>query len=193
MLDGHVNRDELTLINSITRYLQPRRVFEFGTFDGLTTLNFALNTPADAEIYTLDLPEGHAQPRYKLDGFNKKFLPKGRKLRFKGAPSASKIKQLMMDSAGLDTFGYGGKFDAVFVDGAHSYEYCKSDSQKAFEMVSRNGVVLWHDYGDNRQWPGVAEYLNYIAREKGYILYWLLKKNTDLMTSLVMHCNGFRR
>src|SRR5947209_165101 len=38
---------------------RPRRIFEFGTYDGTTTLIMARNAP-EAEIFTLDLPQDDA-------------------------------------------------------------------------------------------------------------------------------------
>lgn len=46
----------------LARVLQPKVVFEIGTLHGYTALHFALNTPDDTEIYTLDLPRGYTGP-----------------------------------------------------------------------------------------------------------------------------------
>ena len=35
--------------------------------------------------------------------------------------------------------------DFIFVDGAHSYDYVKNDSQKAWQMLRSGGIVAWHD------------------------------------------------
>lgn len=193
MLDGHVTRDELAIIASVAKYLNPKRIFEFGTFDGLTTLNLAMNVQPETEIITIDLPEGDTKTLYPLDGFNQKYLPNKRKLKFEGTPYSKQIRQIKGDSAFLNTDEFTNSVDMIFVDGAHSYEYCKNDTEKAMKMLSENGVIVWHDYGGYREWPGVTEYLNYLAREKKLMLYWLFKKNSDLQTWLVMYCNPFKR
>ena len=41
----------------------------------------------------------------------------------------------------------------VIVDGGHSYEVAKSDTQNALRLVRNGGVIAWDDYGDF--WPGV--------------------------------------
>jgi predicted O-methyltransferase YrrM len=35
--------------------------------------------------------------------------------------------------------------DLVFVDGAHSADYVKNDSEKGWEMLRSGGVLVWHD------------------------------------------------
>src|SRR4051812_10851892 len=47
---------DLVTVGAICRVLRPRRVFEIGTYTGSTTLLMAMNTPADTELFTLDLP-----------------------------------------------------------------------------------------------------------------------------------------
>src|SRR6185436_6213002 len=46
--------DQLGHLALLTRIVQPRALFEIGTFRGRTALNFALNSPPDAEIFTMD-------------------------------------------------------------------------------------------------------------------------------------------
>src|SRR5271157_5902498 len=54
-LQGNLTVDELAVVALLCQWLQPQTVFEFGTFNGRTTLNLAANTPPDAKVYTLDL------------------------------------------------------------------------------------------------------------------------------------------
>ena len=49
---------ETTLLIAALKSVNARRIFEFGTYLGSTTLNLALNTPDDAEVFTFDLPPG---------------------------------------------------------------------------------------------------------------------------------------
>lgn len=46
-----------------------------------------------------------------------------------------------------------GTVGMVIVDGGHSYEVCKSDTQKALKLVKPGGVIVWDEYGS--YWPGV--------------------------------------
>ena len=50
---GSLKRYELIVVCSVAKYLGARRLFEFGTFDGLTTWHLAANCGPAARIWTL--------------------------------------------------------------------------------------------------------------------------------------------
>ena len=55
-------------------------------------------------------------------------------------------------------------FDAVFIDGNHSYEYVKKDLQNYSPFVKQGGVVALHDAnfeGERYGTPQVIRELNY--------------------------------
>ena len=54
--DGNVSLGELVIISQLVKLRNPLKIFEIGTFDGRTTLNMALNSSPNTEIFTLDLP-----------------------------------------------------------------------------------------------------------------------------------------
>ena len=56
-----------------------------------------------------------------------------------------RVTFLSSDSATFDESAYHGTIDLAFVDGAHSYEYVKSDSEKAWKMLRPGGIIAWHD------------------------------------------------
>jgi len=150
---GNVSVEEVCKIALIARFLKPKKVFEFGTYNGMTTLQIALNTPAEAKVYTLDLPPGIAnRTKFRLKGLDRlvseEFRAKfhtGLGSYFKGHPVAGKIIQLLGDSATFDYSPFYGQIDLIFIDGAHDYENKKSDSENALKMVAPKGVILWHD------------------------------------------------
>ena len=147
------------------------RIFEFGTCTGKTAFLMAANAPKDAKITTITLsPEQEARYREekgdeKTDtssalvesGFNEFF--------YAGTPEEKKIEQLLGDSKDFDEIPYAGKCDLIFVDGSHARSYVESDSQKALRMVSRGGVILWHDYRGPLRTQGVFLTLNELGKE----------------------------
>jgi predicted O-methyltransferase YrrM len=147
--DGEVGTLELIVINSLVRLVDPKRLFEFGSFRGRTTLNLASNSSADATIFTLDIPEqdvDHAQ-------FN--LLPGERNLVskavaghfYRGTRYESKIAVLSGDSATFDYTPYLNSIDLVFVDASHSYDAVLNDSLRALDLLrDGRGTILWHDY-----------------------------------------------
>lgn len=165
--DGNVTLYELVTIARTVAHVRPSAAFEIGTFNGRTTLNIAANSPEQAMTYTLDLPaEGLNEAGLPLDPADVKYVQKqvSGEL-FLGTPLASRIRQLLGDSARFDYAPYRGKMDLVFVDGAHSYEYVISDSRNALELLrDGTGTILWHDYAG---WPGVTRALNEMYQQGG--------------------------
>jgi len=141
---------ELALMALVTRALNPRRVFEIGTFRGRTALNFALNSPDDCIVYTLDLPPLTASDHL---GVADQKIAAMRKpgVDFEGSDVERKVIQLLGDSCTFDFSSYLGQMDLVFVDGGHTYELAANDTRSALQMCRPGGVILWHDfanYGD---------------------------------------------
>ena len=145
--------DELAYMALITRNVCPKRVFEIGTFRGRTALNFALNSPPDCVVYTLDLPptgrDEFKGRTNKADAALIEISLTG--IDYQGRPGSEKIRQLFGDSSTFDFSPYRGQMDLVFVDGAHHYEAVASDTRNALAMLRDGGWIIWHDfanYGD---------------------------------------------
>lgn len=81
-VDGNVTLDELVFISALSRKIKPRIVLEIGTFDGNTTLQLGLNTPAETKIFTLDLPVG-AKGDAENDPEDTKYITSPRRVRRK--------------------------------------------------------------------------------------------------------------
>ena len=150
---GNISVEEVCKICLIVSWLRPGRVFEFGTYNGMTTLQIALNAPADCLIYTLDVdPTSDEASRLEIgeiDGFLAQkaggFVAVVGEY-FSGSPQSERIRQILVDSLEFDATPLANTVDFVFVDAGHTYPYVKSDSQKALEMLTPNGVIVWHDY-----------------------------------------------
>lgn len=160
---------ETQVLATLVKYLQPRQVFEIGTYNGFTTLHFAANTVHEAVIHTLDLPEN-----FGLDEQTKKDLTQYsyddmlvvelsraniHQRLYQQTPYRNKIRELYGDSLKFDFSPYYCKMDLVFIDGSHAYPYVKSDTENALKMLSANGIILWHDY-DYIIHRDVFKYLN---------------------------------
>ena len=69
----------------------------------------------------------------------------------------------MGDSATFDWSPHLGRAGLVFVDGSHAYHYVIADSDTAFALVAKKGMVIWHDYG---VWEGVTRALEEIEASR---------------------------
>jgi hypothetical protein len=135
----------------ICRLMKPDVVFEIGTLWGSSALHFALNTPEETVIYTLDLPPPQeAQPKLPttlIDDYCIATYRATKALCFENKPVAPRIKRLFGDSADFDFSEFHGKVDFFFIDGAHSYDYVKSDTLNALKCCHVGSVIAWHDFG----------------------------------------------
>ena len=160
---GGVSFVELLVLAALVSQSRPRAIFEIGTFEGRTTLNFAMNAP-ESRVYTLDLPPSQVDATaLPIEQGERSCIVKpasGRK--FLGTPAADRIVQLFGDSATFDFGPYEGEIDFVFVDGSHKDEYVLNDTEIALRLLRNGrGVIAWHDYGS---WPGVARVLDRLYR-----------------------------
>ncbi len=159
---GDVNLAELAVLASAAVAVTTGdQIVEIGTFDGRTTLNFAVNAPLRLAIFTLDLPS-HAASKFELAAGERAYVEKRRSGRHFAEPrrelaaAASRITQLFGDSATFDWSAHIGHAGLVFVDGSHAYEYVVADSETARALAAPGGFVFWHDYG---VWDGVTRAL----------------------------------
>ncbi len=131
---------ETFILLAAGRIVNPRRIFEFGTFRGLTTRILAANFP-EAEIFTLDMDQSHA-------GL------------FSGTSSELNVRPLEGHSMQFDFEPYFGTIDLVFVDGGHDYETVKADTETALKLLNpaAKSAIVWHDCG-HPSCPGVAQAL----------------------------------
>jgi methyltransferase family protein len=156
----------------ICRIVEPRVVFEIGTLRGYTAYHFALNTPDDSTVYTLDLPRDGSVtaslPTSVVDELHVREGSVSASYCFDDRPEAAKITRLAGDSATFDFSPFHGKVDFFFIDGAHSYEYVRADTLNALECCRAGGVIAWHDYG-KASLPGVSRWVDEFA--KGRAVY----------------------
>ncbi len=163
--NGNVSATELLVIAALVARRSPQVCFEVGTFDGNTTLQLAANSAKDGLVLTLDLPVDTPLPRQIAEGdgqFIKSVVREQR--RYRDTAWARKIIELFGDSMTFDfKAAVGDTFlDLAFVDGSHSYEYVKNDTERLLPCLAKDGVLIWHDYC--RSWPGVVSYLNQLGR-----------------------------
>ena len=160
---------EMSLLLAASRAVQAKRVFEFGTFLGSTTLNLALNIPDDGAVFTLDLDErlaAEAAQDVADAPLTQMHLASRSSLDFSGSPVAARIETLLGDSTTFDFSRWSGSLELAFIDGGHDAATVKSDTENALRMVRRDkpSCILWHDYR-NGTYPGLTTYLDELSRQ----------------------------
>lgn len=87
----------------------------------------------------------------------------------------SNIKHIKHNSQTFD-FSSIGKFDLIFIDGDHSYEGVKKDTENVFKVLKNdNSIIVWHDYsnltGNTINWGIFAGILDGCPKEMVKNLY----------------------
>lgn len=149
---------ECAALAALCHLTNAKKIFEFGTYKGVSTTQLALNVAEDGKVFTLDLPEGH--PAYSLP------IPKPeeRAIAAEGGKGIliprdllPRVTFLSADSAEFDVSPYLESMDLIFVDAAHGYEYVKNDSEKGWQMLRQGGIMAWHDCAASH--PDVVRYI----------------------------------
>lgn len=157
--DGMMPSRETMVLLSILVAENPREVLEIGTFMGHTTKAMAENLN-DAIIHTIDLPPDFSEQQDPKGGPPKDdFHLIQRRIvgrEFKGQTIEERVKQHFGDTAVMD-WQTIGKPAFFFIDGSHTYEYCKQDSEKCFKSCNGTGTFLWHDCDAGH--PGVLKFI----------------------------------
>jgi len=151
---------ECAALAALAHLVEAKRIFEFGTYKGVSTTQLVLNIAPGGMVFTLDLPEDHpaySLPIPKLD--EQKIAAEGAKGSLIPKTLLDRVTFLKSDSATFDEKPYLGTMDLVFVDGAHSYEYVKNDTEKGWRMLRSGGVIAWHDCV-----PSHSEVVRYIKK-----------------------------
>ncbi len=145
---------------ALARALRPRLIVEFGTFLGVSTLTMLQNSPDDARIVTIDLPT-HASPA-GLTGTDLALARVRCGEAFAMHPRRSAITQLRIDSRELCLVDYAPDgADLIFVDGGHTTDILRADTENALRVIRPGGIIVWDDYW----WfyPDVVRYLDHLS------------------------------
>ena len=162
LYDGGISMLERVTLAQLLRFAKPRRLVEIGTYRGITTRLMLDNAPADARIWTIDLPED-VRSTDSLTHASDERLIRTREVgwSYKRHPAASRVQQVFGDSRDPDTWRVISKdVDFAFIDASHSYEAVKADTLRLLDHLTEDAVVLWHDYSTaSTSGRGVGRYL----------------------------------
>lgn len=159
---GGTRQEELLCLAAVARVLAPTCVFEIGTFTGLTTALFILNSPS-ARVISLDLPP-NAVPADDYIERDIRLVEErrtGHYLHVLGL--ADHYEQMLGNSMEFDPAPLLNTVDLGFIDGSHALRYVVNDTEKMARMITDRGMVFWHDYGGIGEVRELSEYLESLA------------------------------
>lgn len=135
-LDGGSLPTDIMLLKILCKRFKDCRYFEIGTWRGESVINVA---DLCKDCYTLNLSKeellqsGVHEKYANLHGFFSK--------------QNAKIIHLQGNSLNYNFESLGNKFDVVFIDGDHHYDFVKNDTSKVFNhLIHDHSIVVWHDY-----------------------------------------------
>jgi predicted O-methyltransferase YrrM len=135
-------RSEIIQLTALVEKQRPKTVVEIGTAHGGTLFLWCSLAHPEATVVSIDLPGG-------IHGGGYPYWKSWIYRRFAGA--SQKLHLIRGDSqnpqtiAGLKPLLPGGKVDFLFIDGNHTYEGVKADFQNYSPLVSKGGLVVFHD------------------------------------------------
>jgi hypothetical protein len=174
VIEGYIDDPNRAVLAAVCQAVGARTFFEIGTNRGRTAWTVARNNP-ELAVHTLDLPsrEALADVQLDLNESDRAFFSRDwdRGSAYAGTPEAERIETLLGDSATFDYSPYEGKMDVVFIDGAHTYSYVRSDTEQAERMITPEGTIVWDDYPSI---PGVYRFLTELSERSPRRLYHVL-------------------
>lgn len=163
-LEGTSLPTDLALLKALARRFPQCRYLEIGAWRGESVANVAAVAAACVSI-SLSVAEmrqsGYHQELIDAHGFYSSKLPN--------------VTHIGHDSRTFDYASLPEKFDLIFVDGDHTHESVRIDTQNAFKMLrSPEAMIVWHDYGHTRysiQWHILAGILDGCPADRRGHLY----------------------
>lgn len=131
-------------------------ILEIGCNNALTTREFALAYP-DRQVIGVDyLSEANTMvPEQQYERPVEEFG--------KWAAGIPNITLMVQNSRTLD-YDSLGDIGVIFIDGDHSYEGVKADTEKALAYAQKRGkptLIMWHDYNEHHPaWVRVKAYID---------------------------------
>ena len=100
------------------------------------------------------------------------------------------VTQLRGDSRSFDFEQLNRKFDLIFIDGDHHYDFIKSDTENIFRhLVHEKSIVVWHDYGfhpDQVRYEVMAAILDGVGSERAALVYHVAHTKSAIFTGAKM-------
>lgn len=153
---GMMHRRDIEALAALLLALKPARIFEIGTYKGASS-EMMLRLLPQARVISI----AFVNPD-KTRQFNNDELPAAEVGALVSPGNRDRFTQLIGDSHQIDPDGFvrdHGQMDLVFIDGDHSREGVRQDTDLARAILAPGGAIAWHDANPKRRYIGSRLFL----------------------------------
>jgi len=142
-LSGSSLPTDFALLQVLCSKYQVENYFEIGTWRGESAANVA---PFVKQVYTLNLSDA----QLKVLGCEDAYIQAHRTF----SKDLQNVDHLYGDSASFDLSPYEKQMDLIFIDGDHSLEAVRRDTQRMLQLrKDQKSILVWHDAKSDTEYP----------------------------------------
>jgi predicted O-methyltransferase YrrM len=153
---GMMHRIDIDSLAAAVLHCKPKRVFEIGTYRGASSEMILQLLP---EVQVISIAFVNDEPGRKFNNDELSATDVGALV---SAGNRDRYTQLIGDSHKIDPKEFvrdHGKMDLVFIDGDHSREGVRQDTELARAILAPGGAIAWHDANPKKRYIGSRLFL----------------------------------
>lgn len=153
---GMMHQRDIEALTALLLALKPKRIFEIGTYRGASS-EMMLRLLPEAQVVSIAFVNP-AETRQ----FNNDDLREDEVGALVSVGNRSRYTQLIGDSHQIDPASFvrdHGRMDLVFIDGDHSREGVRQDTELADAILAPGGAIAWHDANPKKRYLGSRLFL----------------------------------
>ncbi len=154
---GMMHRMDIDALAAALLSCKPKRIFEIGTYRGASSEMMLRLLPKAQVISIAFVSEQQAGRKFNNDELAVEDVGA-----LVSPANRGRFTQLIGDSHQIDPAAFvrdHGKMDMVFIDGDHSREGVKQDTDLARAILAPGGAIAWHDANPKKRYIGSRLFL----------------------------------
>ncbi len=153
---GMMHRRDIEALTALLLAQKPKRIFEIGTYKGASS-EMMLRLLPEAQVISIAFVNPDRTRQFNNDELTEAAVGALVSPRNRG-----RYTQLIGDSHQIDPQAFvrdHGQMDLVFIDGDHSREGVRQDTDLARAILSPGGAIAWHDANPKKRYIGSRLFL----------------------------------
>lgn len=153
---GMMHLKDVEALSALLLALKPKRIFEIGTFRGASS-QMMLRLLPKAEVISIAFVNEEETRKFNNDELAVEDVGA-----LVSAENRPRYTQLIGDSHKIDPEAFvrdHGRMDLVFIDGDHSREGVRQDTELARAILAKGGAIAWHDANPKKRYLGSRLFL----------------------------------